>query len=178
MKQSEELRAKLDELHISAREAYNKSLGNEQYQRIMIDIYDLIRECINMGMVHTDYWIDDYYLAHRALHELGIQGYNVSLEKDDGADKEWRLYIDWSDVDLDPNKKYILPMDDVYSLDCYGNSLTGYAYKGTNGSWFMAVIGTNVNGEDIERLGYTVTAKDLEYAPEWVKVLEPVEVEG
>lgn len=40
MKQSEELRAKLDELHISAREAYNKSLGNEQYQRIMIDIYD------------------------------------------------------------------------------------------------------------------------------------------
>lgn len=89
-----------------------------------------------------------------------------------------KLTISWDSESLiDPNKKYILPMDDVYSLDCYGNSLTGYTYKGTNGSWFMAVIGTNVNGEDIERLGYTVTAKDIEEAPEWVKALEPVEVE-
>lgn len=74
---------------------------------------------------------------------------------------------------MDPNKKYLLPVEGAYSRDCYGNDLTGYAHKGTNGSWFM---GFRTNDEDMERLGYTVTAKDIEEAPEWVKAIEPVEV--
>lgn len=164
---------------MTAREAHKRSIGTEEdYIKLLIDVYNFIHEEVDNRNTSIDYWIDSLYLADRVFNELVKQGYNVNLEKDMGADKVWHLSIEWENVDLDPNKKYILPMDDVYSLDCYGNSLTGYAYKGTNGSWFMAVIGTNVNGEDIERLGYTVTAKDLEYAPEWVKVLEPVEVEG
>lgn len=172
MKQSEELRAKLDELHISARETYNKSLGNEQYQRIMIDVYDLIRECIDKGMVHTNYWIDDFALANRVFRELAIQGYKGTLEKDDGAAKEWCLYIDWSDVDLDPNKKYILPMEGTDIENSYDNS-KAYAYRHDDGHWS---VGRFYGEWDGNPTGIVVTAKDIEEAPDWVKALEPVEV--
>ncbi|PWT36334.1 hypothetical protein [Limosilactobacillus reuteri] len=162
-------------IKITAREAYKQSVETEEYLNTLRAVYSDIQGNIKDGYTNAHFFYDSMSLVNRVYRELLAQDYNLTLEKEKTC---YHLTVDWSDVDLNPNKKYILPMDDVYSLDCYGNSLTGYAYKGTNGSWFMAVIGTNVNGEDIERLGYTVTAKDLEYAPEWVKVLEPVEVEG
>lgn len=161
-------------IKITAREAHKRSVGTEEdYIKLLIDVYNFIHEEVDNRNTSIDYWIDSLYLADRVFNELVTQGYNVNLEKDMGADKVWHLSIDWEDVDLDPNTKYILPVEGAYSRDCYGNDLTGYAYKGTNGSWFMAF---RTNDEDLERLGYTVTAKDIEEAPEWVKAIEPVEV--
>lgn len=169
---------------ITAKEANLRAAKQKEnaYKETLKRVYGAIHANVSLGLFETEQIINGYEEADYIFDQLVMNDeYAVDLGavNSDPTDERMKLTISWDSESLiDPNKKYILPMDDVYSLDCYGNSLTGYAYKGTNGSWFMAVIGTNVNGEDIERLGYTVTAKDLEYAPEWVKVLEPVEVEG
>lgn len=157
-------------IKITAREAYKQSVGTEEYLNTLKDVYSDIQGNIDDGYTNAHFFYDSMNLVNRVYRELLAQDYNLTLEKEKTC---YHLTVDWSDVDLDPNKKYILPMEGAYSRDCYGNDLTGYAYKGTNGSWFMAL---RTNDEDMEGLGYTVTAKDIEEAPEWVKALEPVEV--
>lgn len=157
-------------IKITAREAHKRSVGTEEYLNTLRDVYSDIQDNIKDGYTNAHFFYDSMSLVNRVYRELLAQDYNLTLEKEKTC---YHLTADWSDVDLDPNKKYILPMEDAYSRDCYGNDLTGYAYKGTNGSWFMAF---RTNDEDMERLGYTVTAKDIEEAPEWVKAIEPVEV--
>lgn len=158
-------------IKITAREAYKQSVGTEEYLNTLRDVYSDIQGNIKDGYTNAHFFYDSMSLVNRVYHELLAQDYNLTLEKEKTC---YHLTVDWSDVDLDPNKKYILPMEGAYSRDCYGNDLTGYAYKGTNGSWFMSL---RTNDEDMERLGYTVTAKDIEEAPEWVKAIEPVEVD-
>lgn len=157
-------------IKITAREAHNRSVGTEQdYLKLLVDIYDLIGEEMSEPNTHCHYWIDSYYLANRVFRELTRQGYNVSLDKDICADKEWHLLIDWEKAGLDPNKKYILPMDDATSWE-------GEFYYAAivNDHWSIAKAFTDTQ---IIAGGYTVTAKDIEDAPEWVKVIEPVEVD-
>ena len=91
-----------------------------------------------------------------------------------GADKVWHLSIEWEDVDLDPNKKYILPMEGTEEHGCPGETTQGYAYKNRRGIWTICHV-FGAGGIMDERV---VTAKDIEEAPEWVKAIEPVEVEG
>ncbi|NMV57709.1 hypothetical protein FOL87_03605 [Lactobacillus reuteri] len=157
-------------IKITAREANKQSLGTEEYLNTLKDVYSDIQGNIDDGYTNAHFFYDSTSLVNRVYRELLAQGYNLTLEKEKTC---YHLTVDWSDVDLDLNKKYILPMEGTYSRDCDGNDLTGYAYKGTNGSWFMAL---RKNDEDMEMLGYTVIAKDIEDAPEWVKAIEPVEV--
>ena len=160
-------------IKITAREAYKRSIGTEEdYIKLLIDIYDLINEEVNNRNTSIDYWIDSLYLADRVFNELVKQGYNVNLEKDMGADKVWHLSIEWKNVDLDPNKKYILPMEGTEAEDCLGNMVYSYAAKQEGGSWY---IGHKSPFAD-PKIHFTVTAKDIEDAPEWVKAIEPVEV--
>ena len=173
----------LDPLNrITAKEANLRAAKQKEnaYKETLKRVYGAIHANVSLGLFETEQIINGYEEADYIFDRLVMNdeyAVDLSAVNSDPDDERMRLKISWSSESLvDPNKKYILPMDDVYSLDSYGNSLTGYAYKGTNGSWFMAVIGTNVNGEDIERLGYTVTAKDIEEAPGWVKAIEPVEV--
>lgn len=158
---------------MTAREAHKRSVGTEEdYIKLLIDVYNFINEEVDNRNTSIDYWIDSLYLADRVFNELVKQGYNVNLEKDMGADKVWHLSIDWSDVDLDPNKKYILPMEGTEAEDCLGNMVYSYAAKQEGGSWY---IGHKSPFAD-PKIHFTVTAKDIEDAPEWVKAIEPVEV--
>lgn len=158
---------------MTAREAHKRSVGTEEdYIKLLIDVYNFINEEVDNRNTSIDYWIDSLYLADRVFNELVKQGYNVNLEKDMGADKVWHLSIDWSDVDLDPNKKYILPMEGTEAEDCLGNMVYSYAAKQEGGSWY---IGHKSPFAD-PKIHFTVTAKDIEEAPEWVKAIEPVEV--
>lgn len=159
---------------MTAREAHKRSVGTEEdYIKLLIDVYNFINEEVDNRNTSIDYWIDSLYLADRVFNELVKQGYNVNLEKDMGADKVWHLSIDWSDVDLDPNKKYILPMEGTEAEDCLGNMVYSYAAKQEGGSWY---IGHKSPFAD-PKIHFTVTAKDIEEAPEWVKAIEPVEVQ-
>lgn len=158
---------------MTAREAHKRSVGTEEdYIKLLIDVYNFINEEVDNRNTSIDYWIDSLYLADRVFNELVKQGYNVNLEKDMGADKVWHLSIEWKNVDLDPNKKYILPMEGTEAEDCLGNMVYSYAAKQEGGSWY---IGHKSPFAD-PKIHFTVTAKDIEDAPEWVKALEPVEV--
>ena len=161
-------------IKITAREAHKRSVGTEEdYIMLLIDVYNFIHEEVNDRNTSIDYWIYSLYLADRVFNELVTQGYNVNLEKDMGADKVWHLSIEWKNVDLDPNKKYILPMDDTDIEASYGSE-KAYAYKHDDGYWDIE----RFYGEWDGRPTYIiVTAKDIEEAPDWVRAIEPVEVE-
>lgn len=158
---------------MTAREAHKRSVGTEEdYIKLLIDVYNFIHKEVDNRNTSIDYWIDSLYLADRVFNELVKQGYNVNLEKDMGADKVWHLSIEWENVDLDPNKKYILPMEGTEAEDCLGNMVYSYAAKQEGGSWY---IGHKSPFAD-PKIHFTVTAKDIEDAPDWVKAIEPVEV--
>ncbi|MCR1877992.1 hypothetical protein [Limosilactobacillus reuteri] len=160
---------------MTAREAHKRSVGTEEdYIKLLIDVYNFIHEEVDNRNTSIDYWIDSLYLADRVFNELVKQGYNVNLEKDMGADKVWHLSIEWKNVDLDPNKKYVLPMEGTEEHGCPGETTQGYAYKNRRGIWTICHV-FGAGGIMDERV---VTAKDIEEAPEWVKAIEPVEVEG
>ncbi|MBW3350681.1 hypothetical protein [Limosilactobacillus reuteri] len=154
---------------MTAREAHKRSVGTEEdYIKLLIDVYNFIHEEVDNRNTSIDYWIDSLYLADRVFNELVKQGYNVNLEKDMGADKVWHLSIEWKNVDLDPNKKYLLPLEEAETTE------GSYYYAVRNGGkWQIAV---SYGSSELEAFGFTVTAKDIEEAPEWVKALEPVEV--
>lgn len=156
-------------IKITAREACQK-MKKETKIKAIVKAYEAIRETVGLGMFSTTLRFEDLNTCDLVFNELVKQGYNIEQKK---VNNDWQLEVNWRNVDLDPNKKYILPMEGTYSLDSNENDMTGYAYKGTNGSWFIAFI---TKDKDMESLGYTVTAKDIEEAPEWVKALEPVEV--
>lgn len=159
---------------MTAREAHKRSVGTEEdYIKLLIDVYNFIHEEVDNRNISIDYWIDSLYLANRVFNELVKQGYNVNLEKDMGADKVWHLSIEWEDVDLDPNKKYILPMEGTeHDSVSRGTQLKIYAYK-VDGAWRTV---ETINEQHAKLFDFTVTAKDIEEAPEWVKAIEPVEV--
>ena len=104
-------------------------------------------------------------LVNRVYRELLAQDYNLTLEKEKTC---YHLTVDWSDVDLDPNKKYILPLEEAETTD----GAYYYAVR-DGGKWKIAV---SYNPSELEAFRFTVTAKDIEDAPEWVKAIEPVEV--
>ncbi|MCC4359144.1 hypothetical protein [Limosilactobacillus reuteri] len=158
---------------MTAWEAHKRSVGtDEDYIELLIEIYDFISKEVAKCNTSINCWIGNPYLADRVFNELVKQGYNVNLEKDMGAEKVWHLSIEWKNVDLDPNKKYILPMEGTEEHQCLGGTTQGYAYKNKGGVWTIChVFGTG--GVMDERV---VTAKDIEDAPDWVKAIEPVEV--
>lgn len=160
-------------IKITAREAYKQSVGTEEYLNTLKDVYSDIQGNIDDGYTNAHFFYDSMNLVNRVYRELLAQDYNLTLEKEKTC---YHLTVDWSDVDLDPNKKYILPMDDTASLNYYGDTITKYAVLGSNGNWDILNMLGNQDAADC--VGCIVTAKDIEEAPEWVKAIEPVEVEG
>ncbi|QWS05308.1 hypothetical protein [Limosilactobacillus reuteri] len=152
-------------IKITAREAYKQSVETEEYLNTLRDVYSDIQGNIKDGYTNAHFFYDSMSLVNRVYRELLAQDYNLTLEKEKTC---YHLTADWSDVDLDPNKKYILPLDDATSWE-------GELYYATivNDHWAIAKAFTDTQ---IIEGGCTVTAKDIEDAPEWVKAIEPVEV--
>ena len=158
-------------IKITAREAYKQSVGTEEYLNTLKDVYSDIQGNIDDGYTNAHFFYDSMNLVNRVYRELLAQDYNLTLEKEKTC---YHLTVDWSDVDLDPNKKYILPMEGTEEHECLGGTTQGYAYKNKRGVWTICHV-FGAGGIMDERV---VTAKDIEEAPEWVKAIEPVEVEG
>ena len=153
-------------IKITAREAYKQSVGTEEYLNTLKDVYSDIQGNIDDGYTNAHFFYDSMNLVNRVYRELLAQDYNLTLEKEKTC---YHLTVDWSDVDLDPNKKYILPMDGTGTRHVYQK----YAVMNVLRSWEVF----SAQGDDeAQRNGYTVTAKDIEDVPEWVKAIEPVEV--
>ena len=155
-------------IKITAREAYQQTEKETQIKEIA-KAYEAIREAVDLGMTSIKLWFDDLNTCDLVFNELVRQGYNLEQKK---VNNDWRLEVNWENVDLDPNKKYILPMEGTEAEDCLGNMVYSYAAKQEGGSWY---IGHKSPFAD-PKIHFTVTAKDIENAPEWVKAIEPVEV--
>lgn len=147
-------------IKITAREAYKQSVGTEEYLNTLKDVYSDIQGNIDDGYTNAHFFYDSMNLVNRVYRELLAQDYNLTLEKEKTC---YHLTVDWSDVDLDPNKKYILPMDDTASLNYYGDTITKYAVLGSNGNWDILNMLGNQDAADC--VGCIVTAKDIEEAP-------------
>lgn len=156
-------------IKITAREAYKQSVETEEYLNTLRAVYSDIQGNIKDGYTNAHFFYDSMSLVDRVYRELLAQDYNLTLEKEKTC---YHLTVDWSDVDLNPNKKYILPMEGTEAEDCLGNMVYSYAAKQEGGSWY---IGHKSPFAD-PKIHFTVTAKDIENAPEWVKAIEPVEV--
>ncbi|MCC4427879.1 hypothetical protein [Limosilactobacillus reuteri] len=158
-------------IKITAREAYQQTEKETQIKEIA-KAYEAIREAVDLGMTSIKLWFDDLNTCDLVFNELVRQGYNLEQKK---VNNDWQLEVNWENVDLDPNKKYILPMEGTeqpsYS-DSLGESTRGYAYKNEYGTWTICHVFSPAGITD----EYTVIAKDIEDAPEWVKAIEPVEV--
>lgn len=155
-------------IKITAREAYQQTEKETQIKTIAA-AYEAIREAVGLGMISIKLWFEDLNTCDLVFNELVKQGYNLEQKK---VNNDWQLEVNWENVDLDPNKKYILPMEGTEAEDCLGNMVYSYAAKQEGGSWY---IGHKSPFAD-PKIHFTVTAKDIEDAPEWVKALEPVEV--
>lgn len=157
-------------IKITAREAYQQTEKETQIKEIA-KAYEAIREAVDLGMTSIKLWFDDLNTCDLVFNELVRQGYNLEQKK---VNNDWQLEVNWENVDLDPNKKYILPMEGTKEHGCPGETTQGYAYKNRRGIWTICHV-FGAGGIVDERV---VTAKDIEEAPEWVKAIEPVEVEG
>ena len=155
-------------IKITAREAYQQTEKETQIKEIA-KAYEAIREAVDLGMTSIKLWFDDLNTCDLVFNELVRQGYNLEQKK---VNNDWQLEVNWENVDLNPNKKYILPMEGTEAEDCLGNMVYSYAAKQEGGSWY---IGHKSHFAD-PKIHFTVTAKDIEDAPDWVKAIEPVEV--
>lgn len=151
-------------IKITAREAYQQTEKETQIKEIA-KAYEAIREAVDLGMTSIKLWFDDLNTCDLVFNELVRQGYNLEQKK---VNNDWQLEVNWENVDLDPNKKYILPLEEAETTE------GSYYYAVRNGGkWQIAV---SYGSSELEAFGFTVTAKDIEDAPEWVKAIEPVEV--
>lgn len=151
-------------IKITAREAYQQTEKETQIKEIA-KAYEAIREAVDLGMTSIKLWFDDLNTCDLVFNELVRQGYNLEQKK---VNNDWQLEVNWENVDLDPNKKYILPLEEAETTD----GAYYYAVR-DGGKWKIAV---SYNPSELEAFRFTVTAKDIEDAPDWVKAIEPVEV--
>lgn len=159
---------------ITAREANTRATRQKEnfYKQSLANVYGAIHANVSLGLFETEYIINGFEEADYIFDQLVMNDeYSVDLVavNSDPDDERMKLTISWDSESLiDPNKKYILPLDDATSWE-------GELYYATivNDHWAIAKAFTDTQ---IIEGGCTVTAKDIEDAPEWVKAIEPVEV--
>lgn len=152
---------------ITAREAYRQTeIGyKENCLRELNQAYESIENAANQGISKLSLYYHDFVMANKIFGELTSQGYSTCLTYDR---ERWELEVSWSILDVNPNKKYILPMEGTDTEMGY----KFYAFK-VEGQWRTG-LATDDSAADY---GFIVTAKDIEEAPDWVRAIEPVEVE-
>lgn len=164
---------------ITAKEANLRATKQKEnaYKETLKRVYGAIHANVSLGRFETEQIIDGFEEADYVFNQLVMKDeYAVTLGavNSDPDDERMKLTISWDSESLiDPNKKYILPMEG--SQDEFGQVYAVISRGLTSSRWAFNYAN---NSEEAIGNDYIVTAKDLEYAPEWVKVLEPVEVEG
>ena len=165
---------------ITAKEANLRATRQKEnfYKKSLANVYGAIHADVSLGLFETEYIINGFEEADYIFDQLVMNDeYSVDLVavNSDPDDERMKLTISWDSESLiDPDKKYILPMEGTEAEDCLGNMAYSYAAKQEGGSWY---IGHKSPFAD-PKIHFTVTAKDIKDAPEWVKAIEPVEVEG
>lgn len=159
---------------ITAKEANLRAAKQKEnaYKETLKRVYGAIHANVSLGLFETEQIINGYEEADYIFDQLVMNdeyAVDLSAVNSDPDDERMRLKISWSSESLvDPNKKYILPLEEAETTD----GAYYYAVR-DGGKWKIAV---SYNPSELEAFRFTVTAKDIEDAPDWVKAIEPVEV--
>ena len=181
-----DLKPKRNDKVLTADEAFKKSIQAQDThnKEVLSSVFERINHAVDTGIrsiTLSDDWGSSFTLSDfRSLEKLLPKyGFKVRVEKEDSTFDAF-LTISWDKENykkdkangsqIDPDKKYILPMERTTTSDYMRN----YAYYNT-GHWLVS--GGALDDDWAERSGYTVQGKDILSAPDWVKAIKPIEVE-
>lgn len=181
-----DLKPKRNDKVLTADEAFKKSIQAQDThnKEVLSSVFERINHAVDTGIrsiTLSDDWGSSFTLSDfRSLEKLLPKyGFKVRVEKEDSTFDAF-LTISWDKENykkdksngskIDPDKKYILPMERTTTSDYMRN----YAYYNT-GHWLVS--GGALDDDWAERSGYTVQGKDILNAPDWVKAIKPIEVE-
>lgn len=127
----------------------------------------------DLGRYHTTLEINGYEIADYVFHVLGKEGFSTVMSAESGNinDERMTIGVGWENIEHAADKKYVLPLEDTSWMGIE-EELCAYAVKKDYG-WTVVCYKTDLS-ESVADL--TVTAKDIEEGPAWVKAIEPVEV--
>lgn len=117
------------------------------------------------------------YHLNNLIRLLPNYGYSVEVQQEEDNSYHNYVLVSWykkkdtSTPQIDPNKKYILPMEKFEGNVLYGR-YKWYAFKNEEGFWnsFAHISNEQAMGN------YAVQGKDILNAPDWVKAIKPIEV--
>ncbi|MCC4466423.1 hypothetical protein [Limosilactobacillus reuteri] len=152
--------------------AIDKALNDEQDSLILFEYTKEYEDkwCTTCNMVRV-------YHIKRLAEALRKYGYRVDIY-DPEDEYGLRIKIHLRDEEdklesskIDPDKKYILPMEKFEGNVLYGR-YKWYAFKNEEGFWnsFAHISNEQAMGN------YAVQGKDILNAPDWVKAIKPIEV--
>lgn len=149
----------------------NEALNDEQDSLMLFEYTKEYEDqwCTNCNMVRA-------YHIKRLAEALRKYGYRVDIyDPKDEYGLRIKIYLRDDDKlessKIDPDKKYILPMEGTVKAGLPHQTL--YAFR-VNDTWV-----TSLETEDAKAIGNMqyVYGRDILDAPDWVKAIKPIEVE-
>lgn len=182
-----DLNPKRNDKILTADEAFKKSIQAQDThnKEVLSSVFERINHAVDTGIrsiTLSDDWSSGFRLSDfRSLEKmLPKYGFKVKVEKEDSTFDAF-LTISWDKENykkdksngsqIDPDKKYILPMEKFEGNVLYGR-YKWYAFKNEEGFWnsFAHISNEQAMGN------YAVQGKDILNAPDWVKAIKPIEV--
>lgn len=185
-----DLKPKRNDKVLTADEAFKKSIQAQDThnKEVLSSVFERINHAVDTGIrsiTLSDDWGSGFTLSDfRSLEKLLPRyGFKVRVEKEDSTFEDF-LIISWDKENykkdksngskIDPDKKYILPMED-FSDSSQSTSYKWYAVKRTfdRKTWGSFA---HCDDEGAIESGYAVSGKDIIDGPDWVKAIKPIEV--
>lgn len=182
-----DLKPKRNDKVLTADEAFKKSIQAQDThnKEVLSSVFERINHAVDTGIrsiTLSDDWGSGFTLSDfRSLEKLLPKyGFKVRVEKEDSTFEAF-LTISWDKENykkdksngskIDPDKKYILPMEKFEGNVLYGR-YKWYAFKNEEGFWNSFA---HISNEQA-MVNYAVQGKDILNAPDWVKAIKPIEV--
>lgn len=182
-----DLKPKRNDKVLTADEAFKKSIQAQDThnKEVLSSVFERINHAVDTGIrsiTLSDDWGSGFTLSDfRSLEKLLPKyGFKVRVEKEDSTFEDF-LIISWDKENykkdksngskIDPDKKYILPME---GTDWINKGVRHYATIHKN--YWEPLKWT---GGVLPPYGplYEVQGRDILDAPDWVKAIKPIEVE-
>lgn len=182
-----DLKPKRNDKVLTADEAFKKSIQAQDThnKEVLSSVFERINHAVDTGIrsiTLSDDWGSGFTLSDfRSLEKLLPKyGFKVRVEKEDSTFEAF-LTISWDKENykkdksngskIDPDKKYILPME---GSDRFAKKdLDKWIFIGDGRTAEEAFHSTCLYHNDT----FTVQGRDILDAPDWVKAIKPIEVE-
>lgn len=182
-----DLKPKRNDKVLTADEAFKKSIQAQDThnKEVLSSVFERINHAVDTGIrsiTLSDDWGSDFTLSDfRSLEKLLPKyGFKVRVEKEDSTFDAF-LTISWDKENykkdkangsqIDPDKKYILPME---GSDRFAKKdLDKWIFIGDGRTAEEAFHSTCLYHNDT----FTVQGRDILDGPDWVKAIKPIEVE-